>query len=479
MPICSRRNEPVCTAVSPRHCNSSRPTLLRRADRAGELAFHLDRGGRQRGARSRHCSPQQTPPRPSPRRPRSATSSEPSSCGTRSASSRPTASRSDRLWQAADIATSTVGNERARAAGAGRVRARAASARCRMGPRTPRSLPVGHRSAAGERDRVRSGSGAAGRRRVPPPHAVYAGLAQAEALAGTTPPQSTGAQKVFELVAVARRQPCRVEHGPPGAGHRPQQPGRPGHRRRALSSGDGRCTDRAEPRPRRALPVRHPRRRRRLRGRAQRRPGRGRRGASAPASIAATAATSTRSPRDALVRLGRWTEVAALLARHPLPDTLPVGRLQLARVQAVLAARRGDADRGTRPARSCAMQLPIDGWHAAVRERRRAPTSTWRSGTGTRREPSRARLGGDRHRPPRCCGRRGSRCSAPSPKSSETLDQRARRRADRRRRNGRPPAGSGSTRSARSPRVCPVGRSRTPPRTSPTPRQASPASPSR
>jgi len=48
---------------------------------------------------------------------------------------------------------------------------------------------------------------------------------------------------------------------------------------------------------------------------------------------------------DALVRLGRWTEVAGLLARHPLPDTLPVGRLQLAMEKRPLHFDISSADR--------------------------------------------------------------------------------------------------------------------------------------
>jgi DNA-binding CsgD family transcriptional regulator len=70
---------------------------------------------------------------------------------------------------------------------------------------------------------------------------------------------------------------------------------------------------------------------------------------------------------DALVRLGRWTEVAGVLARHPLPDTLPVGRLQLGRVKALLAARRGDSTEALAQL-AVAHQLPIDGWHAILRD---------------------------------------------------------------------------------------------------------------
>ena len=68
---------------------------------------------------------------------------------------------------------------------------------------------------------------------------------------------------------------------------------------------------------------------------------------------------------ESLVRLGRWPEAAANLARHPAGTTLPVGLLRLARAQAMLAARLGDTDRAlSQLAQACA--LPIDGWHQFV-----------------------------------------------------------------------------------------------------------------
>ncbi|MDP1794148.1 MAG: response regulator transcription factor, partial [Acidimicrobiales bacterium] len=70
---------------------------------------------------------------------------------------------------------------------------------------------------------------------------------------------------------------------------------------------------------------------------------------------------------EALIRLGRWTEVAGVLARQPLADTLPVGLLRLARSTAMLAARRGDVDVALAHL-AAAEALPIDGWHQAVRD---------------------------------------------------------------------------------------------------------------
>jgi DNA-binding CsgD family transcriptional regulator len=69
---------------------------------------------------------------------------------------------------------------------------------------------------------------------------------------------------------------------------------------------------------------------------------------------------------EALTRLGRWPEAHVLLDRHPLPNTLPVGQLRLARSAAMLAARRGDAERAL-SLLDDAHALPVDGWHQIVR----------------------------------------------------------------------------------------------------------------
>ena len=55
-----------------------------------------------------------------------------------------------------------------------------------------------------------------------------------------------------------------------------------------------------------------------------------------------------------------------MLARQPLADTLPVGLLRLARVKAMLAARRGESDDALGQL-AAAHQLPVDGWHHTVR----------------------------------------------------------------------------------------------------------------
>ncbi|MDH5288843.1 MAG: LuxR C-terminal-related transcriptional regulator [Acidimicrobiia bacterium] len=68
---------------------------------------------------------------------------------------------------------------------------------------------------------------------------------------------------------------------------------------------------------------------------------------------------------EALIRLGQWRAAAAILARQPVPNTFPVGLLRLALTQAMLAGRRGDRDLALSRLAEAAAQ-PVDGWHQAV-----------------------------------------------------------------------------------------------------------------
>jgi DNA-binding NarL/FixJ family response regulator len=68
---------------------------------------------------------------------------------------------------------------------------------------------------------------------------------------------------------------------------------------------------------------------------------------------------------EALTRLGAWPEAEAILARRVGGDALPVGRLRLERAGALLAARRGDRARA-RSLLAQAQAEPIDGWHQTV-----------------------------------------------------------------------------------------------------------------
>lgn len=69
---------------------------------------------------------------------------------------------------------------------------------------------------------------------------------------------------------------------------------------------------------------------------------------------------------EGLIRLGRWAEATELLARHVhYEENLPVGILRVARGEALVAARRGDPDRA-RAQLAVAAAQPVDGWHQAV-----------------------------------------------------------------------------------------------------------------
>ena len=68
---------------------------------------------------------------------------------------------------------------------------------------------------------------------------------------------------------------------------------------------------------------------------------------------------------EGLTRLGRWSEAETALARHMTYDTLPVGVIRVARAGAMLAARRGDAERATRFLADAAAR-PTDGFHQTI-----------------------------------------------------------------------------------------------------------------
>lgn len=67
---------------------------------------------------------------------------------------------------------------------------------------------------------------------------------------------------------------------------------------------------------------------------------------------------------DGLIRLGRWSEADGLLARHVDRDPLPAGALRLGGVRAVLAARRGQGEEAEQWLTEAA-RPPVDGFHRA------------------------------------------------------------------------------------------------------------------
>lgn len=68
---------------------------------------------------------------------------------------------------------------------------------------------------------------------------------------------------------------------------------------------------------------------------------------------------------DGLTRVGRWADADRLLARHTHETALPIGRLRVARTRALLAARRGDAELAEAAVRDM-RSVPVDGWHHAL-----------------------------------------------------------------------------------------------------------------
>ncbi|MEP7114027.1 MAG: AAA family ATPase [Ilumatobacteraceae bacterium] len=339
--------------------------VLGRADRAGELAFHLDRAGDYEGAFSALLTAADAAEMVAP----AAAFGHLErafelwdSVGERSAG----VNRAHRLWQAADIATTIVGNERA---------VQLALTASEQGP-PPLGAAWGHERlgrylwAAGrlQESAIEFAQAVAmlGDDDDPTAAAVYAGLAQAEALAGRDAGAEQWCGKVFELVqspgdnpgawSMARRALgiVRSNQGDPVTGVElcgAAMVAAPNAQSRALA-GLYLCVTLGD--------------------------------AGEYAAELGTAQDAVAEGHltgldrgygcyfdslaaDALVRLGRWTEVPIVLARHPRPDTLPVGRLQLARVEAVLAARRGDTSEALAQL-EIAHQLPIDGWHAALRD---------------------------------------------------------------------------------------------------------------
>lgn len=65
---------------------------------------------------------------------------------------------------------------------------------------------------------------------------------------------------------------------------------------------------------------------------------------------------------EGLIRLGRWNEAEAILERRFTDDSVPLGALRLGRARAMLAARRGDGDQA-RALLADATGHPVDGVH--------------------------------------------------------------------------------------------------------------------
>ncbi len=338
---------------------------LRRADRAGELAFHLDLAGDVEEAFTALLAAADAAETIAPaaafshlERAFELWDAARASAGA--------ANRGHRLWQAADIATSTVGNERA---------VQLARAAFEQGP-PPLGVAWGHERlgrylwATGRQQE----SSAEFAKAVALLHdddgtaaaAVYAGLGQAELMAGNDATAERWCTQVFDVVKVPADDPLawgmarrvlgvvRANQGDPAAGVVLCR-----ESAAAAYSALGRtfanvylCVALGD--------------------------------AGDYPAVLATALDAVADGQlsgtdrgfgcyldslaaEALVRLGRWSEVAGVLARQPLAGTLPVGLLRLARVNALLAARRGETERALAEL-AIIDALPLDGWHVTVRD---------------------------------------------------------------------------------------------------------------
>lgn len=337
---------------------------LRRADRAGELAFHLDRAGDTEAAFAALLAAADAAETVAPgvafgHLERAFELWD--AVGERSA----TVDRGHRLWQAADLATSTVGNQRAvqlaRAAfETGLPPLGAAWGHERLG----RYLWATGRLQESRAEFERAASlltgdeaGAAA--------PVFAGLAQAELMAGREATAEDWCNKVFEAIGSPAEGPLAWSMAQRVLGIVRSNQGDPDRAVELCRASRATATSAQA----RALATVY------LcvaLGDAGDDQGVINTGLDAMAEGQLTGLDRgfgcyfDSLTAEALIRLGRWTEVADVLARQPLPDTLPVGLLRLARSKARLAARRGET--GEALAQLAAAELlPVDGYHELVR----------------------------------------------------------------------------------------------------------------
>jgi DNA-binding CsgD family transcriptional regulator len=337
--------------------------LLRRADRAGELAFHLNRAGDVEAAffallAAADAAETVAPGAAFAHLERAFELWE--AVGDRSAG----ASRADRMWQAAELASSTVGNKRA---------AELARAAFDIGP-PPLGAAWGHERlgrylwSSGQLDESRveferaaellSGDeGSAGA-------AVFAGLGQAELMSGHYAAAESWCERVLDIVPTPDANPAawvmtrrvlgivRSNTGDPDAGVELC--------RESVATATSAQT--------RALAVLYL---------CVALLDAGHYDAAITTALDSVAEGQHTGldpgfggyfdalAAESLGRLGRWSEADTILARHPVPSTLPVGLLRLARSGAMLAARRGETDRALGLLAEAHAQ-PVDGWHQAV-----------------------------------------------------------------------------------------------------------------
>jgi DNA-binding NarL/FixJ family response regulator len=336
-----------------------RPEAMKRADRAGELAFHLDRAGDREGAFTALLAAADAAQVIAPgaafahlERAFALWDDAPNGAAQED--------RGHRLWQAAELASATAGNDRAVEV------ARAAFA---VGP-PPQGAAWGHERlgrylwASGQLEESRSEFEQAAALLTddePTAAPVFAGLGQAELMAGRYEVARGWCDRVFDVVTdpaddpgawVMARRVLGIVLGHTGDPER----------------GVELCRDAVAAAPTaqvRTLAVLYL-------GVALLDAGRSQEVVNVALDEVAAAQLAGLDhsfggyldalAAEAMVRLGRWAEADAALARHMAYDTLPVGVLRVARAAALLAARRGDADLAA-SLLADAMAQPVDGFH--------------------------------------------------------------------------------------------------------------------
>jgi len=339
------------------------PDVLSRPDRAGELAFHLDRSGDSGGAFVALLAAADV-----------AETIAPASAlghlerafelwdavGDRSA----TADRKERLWQAAELATNTVGNERA----VELARTALALGPPRLGPawgheRLGRYLWFGGQL---EESRVEFAlaAGSLSGDEGPEAAAVFAGLAQAALISGDYGAAESWCEKVFGLVPTPDGDRSAWVRARRVLGIVRSNQGDPDEAVDLCRAAVAAATDAQA----RALATVYLCLALIDAGHYQE---------AVNTTLDAVAEGRLTGldqgfgcyldslAAEALIRLGRWPAAAAILARQPVPGTFPVGLLKLALVQAMLAGRTGQRDLALSQLAEAEAQ-PVDGWHRSV-----------------------------------------------------------------------------------------------------------------
>lgn len=335
--------------------------VLARVDRAGELAFHLDRAGDRVAAFAALLAAADAAETVAPAaalRHLERAFELWDEVGEAAAGE----NRGHRMWQAAELASGATGNDRA---------AELARQASTFGP-PPQGLARGHERlgrylwAAGHLEQSASEFEKAATllsTRVDPGEAAptYAGLAQAELMAGRSASAEDWCRRLFEAMPAPEADPQTWSMGRRVLGVARAHAG-------DLSAGVDLCQEAVRTAPSaqaRALATLYLAVALLHAGRSQE--------AINTCLDAAADARLTGLDRsfggyldglaaEGLMRLGRWTEAQALLDRHASGDGLPVGAIRLSLSGALVAARRGQADRA-RAHLEAAVAQPVDPFH--------------------------------------------------------------------------------------------------------------------